>query len=138
MGSEGEWLQLAESKLKKDADLDYQSKLWELGTEVAEQAQVVRGGLNITHEEELLSKMDTWFKAGEGKLNYIKPSISRENGFQLLEVRHGPGHIHGVGDSLLLGLGSVCECAVIVSGVADDKLIDETEDTKVMLKAAHP
>ncbi len=84
MGSEGEWLALAESKLKKDADLDYQSKLWELGNEVAENLQVERGGLNITHEEELLTKMETWFKAGGGKVNYVKPIISKENGFQVL------------------------------------------------------
>jgi hypothetical protein len=84
MGSEGEWLQLAESKLKKDADIDYQSKLWELGTEVAETAQVERGGLNVTHEDELLSKMEKWFRDGGGKLNYVRPSISRENGFQLI------------------------------------------------------
>jgi hypothetical protein len=84
MGSEGEWLQLAEKKLKKDASLDYQSLLWEMGSEVAETAQVGQGGLNITMEEELLRNMETWFTAGGGKLKYVKPSVSRENGFQLL------------------------------------------------------
>ncbi|KAJ1402076.1 hypothetical protein B484DRAFT_234221 [Ochromonadaceae sp. CCMP2298] len=54
MGSEGQWLQLAEKKLKKDASLDYQALLWEMGSGVAESVQGARGGLNVTREEELL------------------------------------------------------------------------------------
>ena len=57
MGSDGEWLALAEKKLKKDQSLDYQSLLWELGSEVAENDQLKNGGLNITLEENLLKNM---------------------------------------------------------------------------------
>jgi hypothetical protein len=42
-GTDGEWLDLAESKLEKDADLDYQSLLWEIGSQAAEQAMIERG-----------------------------------------------------------------------------------------------
>jgi len=84
LGSDGEWLELAEKKLKKDASLDYQALLWEKGSEVAERAQIQRGGLNITLEQELLTKMEEWFATGGGKLQFVKPSVTREGGFQLI------------------------------------------------------
>lgn len=84
MGSDGEWLSLAEKKLKKDQSLDYQSLLWELGSEVAENEQLKNGGLNITLEEILLKNMEDWFLKGGGKLNYVIPSVNKDDGFQLL------------------------------------------------------
>jgi hypothetical protein len=48
IGGDGKWLELAESKLKKDNELDYQSLLWELGSEVSERQQVrVELGLDL-------------------------------------------------------------------------------------------
>lgn len=84
MGSDGEWLALAEKKLKKEQSLDYQALLWELGSEVAEKDQLNRGGLNITLEEQLLHNMEDWFKKGGGQLNYVVPQVNKEYGFQLI------------------------------------------------------
>eukprot|EP01034_Spumella_vulgaris_P023794 gene23794-30063_t len=84
MGGDGQWLTLAESKLKKDAGMDYQALLWEMGTEVAENAQIEQGGLNVTYEQELLAKLDVWFTEGGGKLHFAQPTVSRESGFKLL------------------------------------------------------
>jgi hypothetical protein len=84
MGSNGEWLALAEEKLKKEAGLDYQSLLWEMGSEVSEVKQKDQGGLNVTYEQELLDKMDAWFINGGGKTHFTKPSITKESGFKLV------------------------------------------------------
>lgn len=84
MGGQGQWLELAEKKLQKEEKLDYQSLLWELGSEVAETDQISRGGINITYEEELLKGMEKWFKAGGGQLRYAKPTVTVENGFELI------------------------------------------------------
>jgi hypothetical protein len=84
MGTEGEWLSFAEKKLINDESLDYQALLWELGSEIAEKKVIEQGGFNETYEKELLDNMQTWFTKGGGKLRYSKPSVSKENGFQLL------------------------------------------------------
>eukprot|EP00595_Chromulina_sp_UTEXLB2642_P000277 CAMPEP_0196761660 /NCGR_PEP_ID=MMETSP1095-20130614/966_1 /TAXON_ID=96789 ORGANISM="Chromulina nebulosa, Strain UTEXLB2642" /NCGR_SAMPLE_ID=MMETSP1095 /ASSEMBLY_ACC=CAM_ASM_000446 /LENGTH=701 /DNA_ID=CAMNT_0042111507 /DNA_START=99 /DNA_END=2201 /DNA_ORIENTATION=+ len=82
-GTNGEWLKYAETKIKKDNSLDYQSLLWELGTETLENKQIELGGLNVTHEELLLSNMMNWFTKGGGKLQFVKPIVS-EKGFKLV------------------------------------------------------
>lgn len=87
MGGEGEWLDLAESKLKNDASLDYQALLWELGSASAEEAQNELGGLNITLENELLRNLEEWIVAGGGQLHFVKPNIS-STGFSLLATEN--------------------------------------------------
>ena len=84
MGTEGEWIDLAVKKMKKENSLDYQALLWELGSEELEKQQIERGGINVTYEEELLENMYEWFTKGGGKLKYIKPAVSKEVGFELL------------------------------------------------------
>lgn len=84
MGMEGEWLKFAEKKLKNDESLDYQALLWEIGSEIAEQEQLARGGMNITYEQELVSKMETWFAKGGGRIHFAKPIVTLEEGFQLI------------------------------------------------------
>eukprot|EP01031_Cornospumella_fuschlensis_P043345 gene43345-52984_t len=84
MGTQGEWLEFAEKKLKHDESLDYQALLWELGTEVAETKFIEQGGLNVTLEQELLEKMVEWFDKGGGKLHFAKPVVSKEKGFKLV------------------------------------------------------
>ena len=49
-----------------------------------ERSQKEAGGLNVTKENELLSKMKEWFIAGGGKINFVEPSISTEKGFKLI------------------------------------------------------
>ncbi len=83
IGGDGEWLSLAEQKLKNDASLDYQALLWEMGSEAAEKAQKELGGLNVTLENELLAKFQEWFVAGGGKLHFVTPHVDK-NGFALL------------------------------------------------------
>lgn len=84
MGAEGEWLSIAEEKMKKEASLDYQALLWEMGTALSEDQQIERGGLNLTMEEELLRGMEEWFIAGGGKLQFTKPNVTLEEGFKLI------------------------------------------------------
>jgi hypothetical protein len=96
MGSEGQWLELAEQKLKKDASLDYQALLWEMGSGVAESAQNARGGLNVTREEELLLGMQEWFQKGGGQMQFVQPSVSQEGGFKLVakeELHNGDAFV---------------------------------------------
>lgn len=84
LGSEGQWMEFAEKKLKSEENLDYQALLWEAGSEIAELKQIEQGGLNITYEQELLDKMEQWFIAGGGKIHFSKPVVTKENGFQVL------------------------------------------------------
>ena len=84
MGAAGEWLELAEDKLKKDASLDYHALLWEIGSEVAESRFNENGGMNITYENEILDKMEAWFIKGGGKIHFSKPNVSKESGFKLI------------------------------------------------------
>jgi hypothetical protein len=43
MGTEGEWLEFAEKKLRSDENLDYQALLWEMGSEIAERKSIEQG-----------------------------------------------------------------------------------------------
>lgn len=79
-----EWVKFVEDKMKRDAEMDHQSLLWELGSEVIENAHVERGGLNITEEERLLGAMKEWFIKGGGTLRYSEPSVTQEDGYRLL------------------------------------------------------
>lgn len=84
MGTKGEWVALAEDKLKKDAGLDYNALLWEIGSEIAEANQNKNGVINVTLENTLLQNMETWFLNGGGKIHFSKPSVSKESGFKLI------------------------------------------------------
>lgn len=84
MGDQMEWVKFVEDKMKRDAEMDHQSLLWELGSEVIEAAQVERGGLNLTLEEQLLGEMKEWFMKGGGTLKYAEPRVTQEDGYQLL------------------------------------------------------
>lgn len=84
MGENMEWVKFVEDKMRRDAEMDHQSLLWELGSEVMEAAQVERGGLNLTQEEDLLGAMKEWFIKGGGTLKYVEPSVTQEEGYQLL------------------------------------------------------
>lgn len=84
LGSAGEWLEFAEKKLKNDEKLDYQALLWEIGSEVAEKKFIEQGGFNLTMEQEALDNMSQWFMRGGGKLHFVKPTVSKANGFKLI------------------------------------------------------
>jgi hypothetical protein len=84
MGTDGEWIKFAEDKLKRDAQLNYQELMWELGSEVAERDFVEGGGMNETMEAELLHNMSRWFEKGGGVMRYVKPNVTREHGFRLI------------------------------------------------------
>lgn len=84
LGTDGEWLHFAEKKLKHDESLDYQALLWELGSEIAETLQRERGGMNITNELALVKRMEEWFYKQGGKIHFAKPTVTKENGFQLI------------------------------------------------------
>lgn len=86
LGSEGEWVEFAEKKLKNEENLDYQALLWEIGTELAEKKYIEQGGVNLTFEQELLTNMENWFYRGGGKLHFVKPHVSKESGFQLIAL----------------------------------------------------
>lgn len=86
VGSDGQWLEFAERKLKNDASLDYQALIWELGSEIAERQFGEQGGMNITYEQELLVNMEAWFAKGGGKLHLVHPVVDKEHGFRLLAV----------------------------------------------------
>lgn len=91
MGSNGEWIEYAEEKLRKENGMDYQSLLWEVGTEVAERRAIDEGGMNITHEQMLLDNMKAWFIKGGGKLNFVEPEVTAD-GFKLVaseDIQHG-------------------------------------------------
>lgn len=81
-GAQGEWIELAESKLKREAQLSHHELLWELGSELIEQEQIQRGGLNVTSEEALLTTLVQWVEKNGGKTNYIKPRVTK-TGFSL-------------------------------------------------------
>jgi hypothetical protein len=84
MGDSLEWVKFAEDKLKRDARIDHQSLLWELGSEVVEMEQASAGGLNVSLEEELIANLTAWFTKGGGSLKYVEPSITKENGLRLV------------------------------------------------------
>lgn len=84
MGTDGEWVKFAEDKLKRDAQLNHQELMWELGSEVAEREFVEAGGMNLTMETELLDGMTEWFQRGGGVLRFVKPNVSKERGFRLI------------------------------------------------------
>jgi hypothetical protein len=83
LGEGMEWVKFVEDKLKRDNKMDHQSLLWELGSEVVEAEQEKAGGMNISLEEELMLNLTSWFESGGGKLKYVHPTISRENGIKL-------------------------------------------------------
>jgi len=83
MGESGDWLEYAESKLIKDAQLGHQELLWELGSQVVEQKHLDAGGLNTTMERELVDNMTAWFETGGGILRYIEPRLTKEEGYLL-------------------------------------------------------
>lgn len=83
-GEDMAWVKFVDDKMKRDAQLDHQTLLWELGSEMVEQDQTNRGGLNITEEERLLSDMTEWFQKGGGTLKYVKPSLNKDSGYTLL------------------------------------------------------
>lgn len=82
-GGDGAWVALAESKLQKDNQLDYQALLWELGSEVAEKQQVQQGGMNITLELSILENLEAWFLQGGGAMQFSHPNVTSE-GFSLV------------------------------------------------------
>jgi hypothetical protein len=84
LGTEGEWLSFAEKKLKQEESLDYQALLWELGSEIIERNQRERGIMNLTHEMNLVKNMEAWFYKGGGKIHFSKPTVSIEEGFQMI------------------------------------------------------
>jgi len=84
LGEQGEWLQLAEEKMKKDNDMGYQELLWELGTEIVEKRHKENGGMNETHEALLLANLNEWFTKGGGKLHFSEPQFSKEGGYELV------------------------------------------------------
>lgn len=88
-GGNGEWIQLVESKMKKENNLDYHSLMWEMGVEVAEQRQQEQefngGGLNATQEEQLLNELTTWFNRKGGRLQFVEPVLTKE-GYRLNAV----------------------------------------------------
>lgn len=77
-GDDMAWVKFVEDKMKRDAELDHQSLLWELGSEAVEAEQTRRGGLNISEETELLKNMTNWFLSGGGTLKYVQPVVSSE------------------------------------------------------------
>jgi hypothetical protein len=84
LGTEGEWLAFAEKKLKQEESLDYQALLWELGSEIIERSQNERGVMNLTHEMNLVKNMEAWFYQGGGRIHFAKPTVTVEEGFQLI------------------------------------------------------
>jgi hypothetical protein len=84
MGGDGSWIKFAEDKLKRDAQLDYNSLMWEAGTEIIEKATIERGGMNKTYEDILFKNMTDWLVNGGGKINYVNPDISEDDGFRLI------------------------------------------------------
>jgi hypothetical protein len=83
MGDALQWVKFAEDKLKRDARIDHQSLLWELGSEVSEMEQAKNGGLNVSLEEELIKNLTAWFIQGGGSLKYVEPVVTKENGLKL-------------------------------------------------------
>ena len=83
MGEDGDWLDFAESKLVRDAQLGHQQLLWELGSSVVEEKYFADGGRNMTYEKEVVDKMITWFKNGGGVIRYIEPVLTKEDGYFL-------------------------------------------------------
>ena len=75
-GPEGQWISMAEEKVKRDASLTHHGLLWELGAELAEAQQQARGGLNETLEQDLLQGLHDWFVAGGGRLHLVAPTAS--------------------------------------------------------------
>lgn len=83
MGPDGDWLDFAEAKLVRQAQLGHQELLWELGSDVVEQKVLESGGRNNTLEHELMESMLKWFSHGGGILRFIEPVLSKEEGFFL-------------------------------------------------------
>lgn len=83
MGSDGSWMKFAEDKIHREAQLDYQQLMWEYGTGVAEKMHNERKGLNVSMENELLTKMKEWFIAGGGRLNFAEPKVDPIEGIKL-------------------------------------------------------
>ncbi len=86
MGDGMLWTKYVEDKLKRDNKIDHQSLMWELGSQVAEQEYISKGGLDVALEEGLLKNLSTWFEEGGGKLRYVKPTVSKDTGINLLAI----------------------------------------------------
>lgn len=84
LGDDMGWVKFVEDKLRRDAQIDHQSLLWELGSQVTEEAQLSSGGMNVSLEMELYHNMTEWFTKQGGVLKYLEPSISKEDGLKLV------------------------------------------------------
>lgn len=83
IGEDGAWAKFAEDKMKRDAQMNHQELLWELGSAVMEAKQVAQGGMNLTMENDLLDNMKEWFEKGGGAMRYAKAVAEPTTGFQL-------------------------------------------------------
>ena len=81
-GGEG-WIELAEGKLRRDAELSHTSLTWELGAEMLQKRQRAEGGMNVTQEGLLLTSLTRWLEAHGGSLSLVSPSHSRARGLVL-------------------------------------------------------
>ena len=57
--------------------------MWELGSVVVEKEFIEGGGMNLTLETDLLGGLVSWFERGGGTLRFVRPEVSKENGFRL-------------------------------------------------------
>ena len=68
------WVKFAEDKIKRDAKIDHQSLMWELGSSIVEAEQSSQEGkgegFNAAHEQALLDNMTKWFVKNGGVLKY--------------------------------------------------------------------
>ena len=81
---DGQWIKLAEGKLKRDAELSHHGLTWEFGTELAEKRHADKGGLNMTFEQSLLDNMREWVIEGGGAVNFAEPEVFPDGRFRLL------------------------------------------------------
>ena len=90
--------------------------MWELGTEVVEKDFIEAGGMNETLEAELLTQMTEWFTQGGGSLRFIKPNVSKENGFRLLASEDIDAHETIISVPVKLTMCRVTARNVLITG----------------------
>ena len=88
MGAQGQWIELAEGKLRRDAELSHSALLWELGSELAEAEAASAALSTITTdtsaaaaaaEEEAVAALQSWVLSLGGSLPLSEVQMGGHN-----------------------------------------------------------
>jgi hypothetical protein len=67
------WVDYAEKNMRSEKSLSHGSLMFEVGLQAYENQTFAAGGLNMTHEKQIMDSLLEWYEAGGGQLKYAKP-----------------------------------------------------------------